>query len=71
MKGIIDRFEVEYAVVELEDGKMININKEQLPIKVEEGMVIDITECITINNEETIKRRSEIEKLTENLWDDN
>ena len=32
MKGIIDRFEGKYAVVELEDGKMINIDKAQLPI---------------------------------------
>ena len=70
MKGIIDRFEGEYAVVELEDGKMININKIQLPIGVEEGTVIDISECITINSYETLKRKKEIEKLTENLWDE-
>lgn len=70
MKGIIDRFEGEYAVVELEDGKMININKIQLPIGVEEGTVIDISECITINSYETLKRKKEIEKLTKNLWDE-
>lgn len=70
MKGIIDRFEGEYAVVELVDGKMINISKVKLPIGVEEGMVIDISECITINSYETLKRKKEIEKLTENLWDE-
>ncbi|MGK0469112.1 DUF3006 domain-containing protein [Clostridium sp.] len=70
MIGIIDRFEEEYAVVELKDGKMINISKAKLPIAVEEGMVIDISECITINTYETLKRKKEIEKLTENLWDE-
>jgi hypothetical protein len=70
MEGIIDRFEGEYAVVELVDGKMININKMKLPIGVEEGMVIDISEFITINSYETLKRKKEIEKLTENMWDE-
>ena len=70
MKGIIDRFEGEYAVVELEDGKMININKIQLPLGVEEGMVIHISESITINIDETNKRKKEIEKLTEDLWEE-
>ena len=70
MKGIIDRFEGEYAVVELVDGKMISINKMKLPIGVEEGMVLDISEFITINSYETLKRKKEIEKLTENMWDE-
>jgi len=70
MKGIIDRFEGEYAVVELQNGKIINIDKKKLPIEVQEGTVIHISESITINIEETAKRKSEIEKLTENLWDE-
>ena len=70
MKGIIDRFEGKYAVVELQDGKMINIDKIQLPIGIEEGMVIDISESITINIDETKKRKEEIEKLTEDLWEE-
>ncbi|MCB2294610.1 DUF3006 domain-containing protein [Clostridium algoriphilum] len=70
MKGIIDRFEGKYAVVELEDGKMINIDKIKLPIGVHEGIVIQIAETITINIEETKKRKEVIEKLTENLWEE-
>lgn len=70
MKGIIDRFEGKYAIVELEDRKMINIDKKQLPKGVEEGMVINISENITINKDETKKRKEEIKKLTENLWDE-
>ena len=70
MKGIIDRFEGNYAVVELQGGKTINIDKRQLPIGVEEGMVINISESITIDNDETKRRKKEIEKLTEGLWDE-
>lgn len=69
MKGIIDRFEGDYAVVEMPDGKMININKIKLPIGVQEGMVIHIAESITIDKDETLKRKREIEKLTEDLWE--
>ncbi|MBU3129473.1 DUF3006 domain-containing protein [Clostridium tagluense] len=70
MKGIIDRFEGNYAVVELQGGKTINIDKRKLPIEVQEGTVIEISESITIDNEETLKRKKEIEKLTEGLWDE-
>jgi len=70
MKGIIDRFEGDYAVVELEDGKMLNINKIKLPTGVEEGMTIHISEVITIDKAETLKRKKEIEKLTEDLWEE-
>ena len=69
MRGIIDRFEGDYAVVELLDGKMININKIKLPIGVQEGMVIQILESITIDIDATKKRKKDIEKLTEDLWE--
>jgi len=69
MRGIIDRFEGDYAVVELLDGKIININKIQLPIGVQEGMVIQILKSITIDIDGTKKRKSDIEKLTEDLWE--
>ena len=68
IRGIIDRFEGEFAVVELSDRKMINIDRSQLPKSAAEGMVIDISENITINLDETEKRKKEIEKLTEDLW---
>jgi hypothetical protein len=70
MRGIIDRFEGQYAVVELSDGKMIDIDRAQLPMEAEEGMVIDISSSITINLDETKRRKEEIEKLTEDLWDE-
>ena len=48
MKGIIDRFEGKYAIVELDGGKIINIDKIRLPLGVKEGMIIQIDENIKI-----------------------
>ena len=70
MKGIIDRFEGKYAIVELDGGKTINIDKIRLPLGIMEGMIIQIDENITINIEETKKRKEKMEKLTQNLWND-
>lgn len=70
MKGIIDRFEGKYVIVELDGGKIINIDKIRLPLGVKEGMVIQIGERITVNIEETNKRKEKIEKLTQILWND-
>ncbi|WPC41892.1 DUF3006 domain-containing protein [Clostridium sp. JS66] len=68
MTGIIDRFEGEFAVVELENMKMINIEKNKIPKEAEEGYVINIEDVITVNYVETEKRKSNIESLTEDLW---
>lgn len=68
MFGIIDRFEEIYAVVELYNGEMINIKRIQLPLEAKEGDVINISQEITIDLEETKKRRQSIEKLEEDLW---
>lgn len=68
MTGIIDRFEGEFAVVELENMKMINIEKNKLPQGIEEGFVINIENEITINYIETDKRKNKIEELTKDLW---
>lgn len=70
VKGIIDRFEGKYAVVELQDRRMINIDKAQLPEGSKEGIVINISESITIDIEETKKRKKEIEELTKDLWEE-
>lgn len=41
MKAVVDRIENDFAVVELEDGKFINIPLSELPIEVKEGSVIE------------------------------
>lgn len=68
MTGIIDRFEGEFAVVELENMKMINIEKNKLPQGTKEGFVINIENEITINYIETDKRKNKMEELTKDLW---
>ena len=70
MKIIIDRFEGSYAVCEKEDRTMMDIPKDKIPSGAKEGDLLNVdNNIITINIEETGKRRREIEKLTEDLWE--
>ncbi|MCB2305608.1 DUF3006 domain-containing protein [Clostridium estertheticum] len=69
MKVTIDRFEGFYAVCEKEDRAMMNIKRNDIPSEAKEGDVLNIiNDKITIDNEETKKRKKEIEELTKNLW---
>ena len=70
MKVIIDRFEGLYAVCEKEDRKMMDILKINLPIEAKEGdVLVFYNNMITIDIKDTEKRRRNIEKLTEDLWE--
>ena len=64
MKVIIDRFEENYAVVELSDKKTVDLPLELVPEGGKEGDVLDIT----IDYKETDKRKEEIENLMEDMW---
>ena len=66
MKVTVDRFEEEYAVMELEEGVFINMPKALLPNLVEEGDVI----IIEIDEEATDRRRNRIEEMMNNLLED-
>lgn len=68
MFGIIDRFEGKYAVVELEDKKIVTIEKEKVPQNAKVGDVLNIANYITIDLVETEKRKKCIEDLTRDLW---
>ncbi|WP_251862193.1 DUF3006 domain-containing protein [Clostridium sp. Marseille-Q2269] len=71
MKGIIDRFEENFAVIELENREMINIDKLRIPKKAKEGDVINIEHnIITLNKKESEQLKKEIDKLTEDLWEE-
>lgn len=65
MKVIIDRFEGDYAVVELESRKMVDLHRSLVPKEAVEGDIIEIT----VNESETKKRKKRIEKLTKDLWE--
>lgn len=64
MKIIIDRFEREFAVAEMPDGKMVNVPKVLLP-NAKEGDVVEIT----VNNRETQNIKNEISELMESVWE--
>lgn len=70
MKGIIDRFEGEYAVVEVE-GTTKDILREHFPKNAKPGDVVIIEESkITIVKDQTKKLRKEIEDLMNEVWED-
>lgn len=66
MELIIDRFEGEYAIVELEAGVFESIPKTILPSKAQEGDILKIT----IDSEGTKKRLANINNLMDNLFED-
>ena len=68
MLGIIDRFEEKFVVIELENKKTLNIERDIVPMEAKEGDVLNTDNCITINLQETIKRKKYIEDLTNELW---
>lgn len=63
MNVIIDRFEGDFAVVELENRSHVNISKKIIPTEADEGTVLSIT----INQEETEKLRTGISRLMKDL----
>lgn len=70
MKGIIDRFEGDYAVVEFEGRQMEDILRSELATDAKEGDVIFLLNGnYHVDEEETQRRKAEIAKLTENMWE--
>lgn len=66
MKYTIDRFEGEYAVVELESGKFVDVPREAIPVEARESDIIEVK----INKADTEKRREEVRKLENDLFVD-
>ena len=70
MRGIIDRFEGNYAVVEFDGRQMKDIHRSELASGAVEGDVIVLVDGkYHVDEEETIQRKAEIAKLTENMWE--
>ncbi|MFL0196370.1 DUF3006 domain-containing protein [Clostridium sp. WILCCON 0269] len=69
IKVIIDRFEGPYAVCEKEDKTMMDIKRIKLPANAKEGCVLNISgDKITIDIDETEKRKKHIAALAKNMW---
>lgn len=67
MRFTIDRFEGDYAIVELEDMQMVEIPRIALPMEAKEGDIIQVT----IDQDETEKRRKRIEEKFKSLFGEN
>ena len=65
MKIIIDRFEGNFAIVELDDKRIIDMPKELVPEEAKEGDVLEIQ----ISQEKTEELKEKIEKDVEGLWE--
>jgi hypothetical protein len=69
MKVIIDRFEGEFAVCEKEDRTMLEIPVKDIPAGAGEGDVLVLEAgSITVDSEETGKRKERIKGLMDSLW---
>ena len=66
MRIVIDRIEENIAVVQKDDGAMVNISKHLIPPEAKEGDVL----LITVDLESTVDREQEITSLMEELWHD-
>ncbi len=63
MKLIIDRFEGNFAIVELPDGQMINCPKVLLPNDAKEGSILNITVDIDATNEKLQENTNRMNRL--------
>jgi len=70
VKGIIDRFEGDYAVVEFEGRQMKDILRRDLPAGLKEGDAIRCAEGIYIFDEiETGRIKKETKMIFDKLWE--
>lgn len=70
MRGIIDRFEGDLAIIEKENREFVNIPRQDLPSEAKEGdVIIQVGTEFQIDESETAKRRKRIEELSRNLWE--
>lgn len=67
MEFIIDRFEGNYAVVELEDGSLENIPIKCLPTNATQGSIIEIN----VNYSETNSRRNKMKNKMNSIFHKN
>ncbi len=64
MDVIVDRIEGDYAVVEIDKGKMCNLPLELVP-NIKEGDVV----TITINKDKTEARKKTIEEIMNSVFE--
>ena len=63
MKMIIDRFEGDFAIIELPNGQMIDCPKELLPDNVKEGNILSIIVDEDVTKEKLQKNTERMNRL--------
>ncbi|HYE82397.1 MAG TPA: DUF3006 domain-containing protein [Clostridia bacterium] len=66
MRCIVDRLEGDYAVIEYRD-RVLNLPRVFLPAEAHEGDVLDI--IVILDDTETYRIKTEINKLIEDVWE--
>lgn len=67
MKGIVDRIEGEYVVLEV-NGEMIDIERNLFPKGIKEGDIVELVDNeYVILGDETAMRKEAIENLFDDL----
>jgi len=70
MKGIIDRFEGDYAVIEFTGRRMVEIHKRDLPSGIKEGDAIRTTNgAYVLDKVETERIKKETKTLFDKMWE--
>ncbi|WIV21209.1 DUF3006 domain-containing protein [Paenibacillus polygoni] len=70
MKGIVDRFEGDYAVIEI-DGQTHDVSKSIIDASVKVGDVVTLVEGVwKPNPTETKQREKQIKMLMDDVWED-
>ena len=69
MTLIIDRFEGDFAVVEVDGKKMRDIPKQDIPQSAKEGDVLKLVSGkYEVDFEETKRLRVEVEQMMKDMW---
>ncbi|MBD7970351.1 DUF3006 domain-containing protein [Paenibacillus gallinarum] len=70
MKGIVDRFEGDFAVIEI-DGQTHDVSKSAVDASVKVGDVVTLVEGVWKSNQaERMQREKQIKKLMDDVWAD-
>ncbi|WP_438349195.1 DUF3006 domain-containing protein [Paenibacillus sp. FA6] len=70
MKGIVDRFEGNYVIIEI-DGQTKDVNKSEVDVSVKAGdVVVFVNGVWTTDATETKQREQHIKKLMNDVWED-
>lgn len=69
MKGIVDRIEERFYVVEMEDQTMVNIAMGDIPAKEGDVVELEAGMIVTVLEDETKERAKTIKSLMDDLFE--